>query len=205
MTSHEDYYPTVAINALVRVLRDVNMASHHAQALRSLTYIFQALGLQCVPYLPKVLPVLFHSLNGADDSLKQYVFDQLRSIVQVVKQHIRRHLPELIAVIEQFWVPGADHKLVLSLLKLLAELSAAVKEEFHKHLPELLPRFIALISEAERSGSYGSLPAVFETLESLGSAIEDHLHLLLPAMVRLINPAAETVPPVGSPDLSGGE
>lgn len=50
MTSHEDYYPTVAINALVRVLRDVHMASHHPQALRSLTYIFQALSEYFYPY-----------------------------------------------------------------------------------------------------------------------------------------------------------
>ena len=54
VTSSEDYYPTVAINALMRNLRDPAMSSHHPQVIRSLFYIFQALHLGSVPYLPKV-------------------------------------------------------------------------------------------------------------------------------------------------------
>jgi Domain of unknown function (DUF3385) len=54
VTSSEDYYPTVAINALMRTLRDPSMSSHHFEVVRSLFYIFKALGLRSVPYLPKV-------------------------------------------------------------------------------------------------------------------------------------------------------
>jgi len=54
VTSSEDYYPTVAINALMRNLREPAMSSHHPQVIRSLFYIFQALHLGSVPYLPKV-------------------------------------------------------------------------------------------------------------------------------------------------------
>ena len=53
VTSSEEYYPTVAINALMRVLRDPTMSSHHPQVVRSLFYIFQALQLAAVPFLPK--------------------------------------------------------------------------------------------------------------------------------------------------------
>ena len=58
VTSSEEYYPTVAINALMRTLRDPAMSSHHPQVVRSLFYIFQALQLAAVPYLPKVQPLL---------------------------------------------------------------------------------------------------------------------------------------------------
>ena len=54
VTSSEEYYPTVAINALMRALRDPAMSSHHPQVVRSLFYIFQALQLAAVPFLPKV-------------------------------------------------------------------------------------------------------------------------------------------------------
>ena len=53
VTSSEEYYPTVAINALMRALRDPAMASHHAQVVRSLFSIFQGLRLAAVPFLPK--------------------------------------------------------------------------------------------------------------------------------------------------------
>lgn len=53
-TSSEEYYPTVAINALMRILREKAMSSYHQRVVGSLMYIFRAMGLACVPYLPKV-------------------------------------------------------------------------------------------------------------------------------------------------------
>ena len=54
VTSSEEYYPTVAINALMRALRDPAMSSHHPQVVDSLFRIFKALQLAAVPFLPKV-------------------------------------------------------------------------------------------------------------------------------------------------------
>lgn len=54
VTSSEDYYPTVAINALMRVLRDSGLSSQHQAVISSLMQIFKALGTASVPYLPKV-------------------------------------------------------------------------------------------------------------------------------------------------------
>ena len=53
-SSSEDYYPTVAINALMRMLRDPSLVAHQTQVVKSLFYIFQALGMAAVPYLSKV-------------------------------------------------------------------------------------------------------------------------------------------------------
>ena len=54
VTSSEDYYPTVAINALMRVLREPSMAALHGKAVAALFEIIKAMGLSFVPYLPKV-------------------------------------------------------------------------------------------------------------------------------------------------------
>ncbi len=54
VTSSEEYYPTVAINALMRVLKDPAAQSLHAKTVHSLFYIFQSMQVTCVPYLPKV-------------------------------------------------------------------------------------------------------------------------------------------------------
>ena len=50
----QDYYPTVAINALMRVLRDPAMATQHDKVIEALMTIFKTLSLASVPYLPKV-------------------------------------------------------------------------------------------------------------------------------------------------------
>jgi len=44
----------VAINALMRVLRDPAMATQHAKVIDALMTIFKSLSLAAVPYLPKV-------------------------------------------------------------------------------------------------------------------------------------------------------
>lgn len=53
-TNNSDYYPKVAINALVRALRDPNMTSHHSNVVVSLFGVLNQLGLQAVPFLPHV-------------------------------------------------------------------------------------------------------------------------------------------------------
>ena len=58
VTSSDEYYPTVAINALMRLLRDPSLSSHHFQVLRSLFVIFRSLHLAAVPYLTKVINLL---------------------------------------------------------------------------------------------------------------------------------------------------
>ena len=39
-TASDDFYPTVALNALLRVLRDKSMSSHRHMVVRSIMFIF---------------------------------------------------------------------------------------------------------------------------------------------------------------------
>ncbi|KAH7575442.1 hypothetical protein JRO89_XS02G0112900 [Xanthoceras sorbifolium] len=82
----EDYYSTVAINSLMRILRDPSLASYHQKVVGSLMFIFKSMGLGCVPYLPKVLPDLFHTVRTCDDYLKDYITWKLGTLVSIVRQ-----------------------------------------------------------------------------------------------------------------------
>ena len=64
----------------------------------------------------------------------------------------------------------------------------ALRDDIRVYLPELLPRFTALMGEAERSSNYVTVRPALNTLEALGLALEEHLPLILPALVRLISP-----------------
>ncbi|MEW5308376.1 MAG: hypothetical protein WDW38_000344 [Sanguina aurantia] len=189
VTSSEEFYPTVAINALMRVLRDPSYASQHMTLVIALMSIFKALGLTSVPYLHKVLPVLFSVLRRSDDPLREEMLQQLTRLVSYVRQHIRRFLPDMLGLLHEFWDASTR-----TCLTLLAELSIALHDDFRQYIPELLPRFVGLFAEAERSGTFDLLKPALAALEALGSAVEEHLHLLLPALVRLINPAQSSTP-----------
>lgn len=68
-------------------------------------------------------------------------------------------------------------------------LAVALRDDIRAFLPGLLPKFVALFGEAERGGGYDLVRPALVCLEALGTALEDHLALLLPALVRLIHPS----------------
>ncbi|CAG9463067.1 unnamed protein product [Pedinophyceae sp. YPF-701] len=191
-TSSEEYYPTVAINSLMRLLRDPGLTSHNHTAVRSLIYIFQALGLACVPFLGRVMPLLLSVLRQGDTPLREYILQQLTSLVSVIRQHSRRYLPDLVQLVEEYWDPASP--LIEHLLRLVGELARVLQDDLRPHVPRLLPRIISVLIEAERTGSYATVPPLLEALEAMGPAMEQHLHLVLPSLVRLINPWAKSVP-----------
>ena len=156
VTASEDYYPTVAINALMRVLREPAMASLHGKAVQALFEIIKAMGLSFVPYLPKVregvlgfhacvtelltctpcgtrrlpapclqvVPILLQLTRSPDDLQRR--IDMMRALTDLIvlmRQHIRKFLPDLLALVHDFW--GSTPAMLPHVLNLLAELSRA--------------------------------------------------------------------------------
>jgi FKBP12-rapamycin complex-associated protein len=80
------------------------------------------------------------------------------------------------------------------MLRLCEELATALHDEFRAYLPDLLPRMIAVLADAERGGDFSAVPSVLHALEAFGSAVDEHLHLMLPALVRLFRPGVAPVP-----------
>lgn len=52
----EDYFPRVAVAALIKVLRDPSLAVHHSTATHTIIQIFRGLGVGCVPFLELIVP-----------------------------------------------------------------------------------------------------------------------------------------------------
>ncbi len=50
----EDFYPSVAINSLMRILKDQSLSQHHTMSIQALGFIFKSLGIKSVPYLTQV-------------------------------------------------------------------------------------------------------------------------------------------------------
>ncbi|CAM6130085.1 unnamed protein product [Calypogeia fissa] len=198
-TASEEYYPTVAINALMRVLRDPSLSTYHLKVVGSLTYIFKKMGLASVQYLPKVMPDLFHTVRTCEEGLRDFIFWCLAALVSIVRQHIRKYLPELLTLVSEFWsslmLPVSGRTSGGSpVLNLVEHLCIALNDEFRIFLPEILPRCVQVLSDAERSGDYTYVPPVLHTFEVFGGSVDEHMHLLLPALVRLFRPDVDVAP-----------
>ncbi|RID62623.1 hypothetical protein BRARA_E01684 [Brassica rapa] len=125
----------------MRILRDPSLLSYHKRVVRSLMIIFKSMGLGCVPYLPKVLPELFHTVRTSDENLKDFITWGLGTLVSIVRQHIRKYLPELLSLVSELWssftLPGPVRpSRGLPVLHLLEHLCLALNDEFRTYLPD---------------------------------------------------------------------
>lgn len=101
--SNEEYYPTVAITNLMKILKDPSLSVHHTKVIQSIMYIFQTLGLRCVTFLPQIIPGIINGMRTCQQSMLKFYFQQLGDIILIVKQHIRPFLDEIFKAIKEFF------------------------------------------------------------------------------------------------------
>ncbi|KAJ0077737.1 hypothetical protein Patl1_37311 [Pistacia atlantica] len=107
--------------------------------------------------LLQVLPDLFLTARTCDGYLKDYITWKLGTLVSIVRQ----------------------------VLHLVEQLCLALNDEFRTHLPVILPCCIQVLSDAERCNDYTYVLDILHTLEVFGGTLDEHMHLLLPALIRL--------------------
>lgn len=70
--SMEDYYPRIAVAALIKVLKDRTLTVHHSTATHTIVSIFRSLGVKCVPYLEHVVPYFLQVFAQRSSCRSQY-------------------------------------------------------------------------------------------------------------------------------------
>ena len=70
------------------------------------------------------MPVLFGVMRGSDDTLREFLFQQLTVLVSFLRQHVRKYLPDILGLVHDFWIPTSP--LMPHILRLLSELSGGV-------------------------------------------------------------------------------
>ena len=183
--SPEDYYPTVAIAALMRILSDHRLSTHHNMVLHAVMFIFRSLGLKCVPFLPQIIPPFLREMRTCEDSLREAFLQHICSIVTIVKHHIRPYLEAIFQVCMDYWSPS--NGLLGYILTLIEELVLALGEEFKTMLPAFIGN-VMVVFQHDSSEHRDATTRVLHALRVVASAkgsLEDYLHILLPALVRL--------------------
>ena len=67
---------------------------------KAVTFIFNSLGIKCVPYIGQVMPSLLHVIRNSDVGFKEFLLQRLGDLISIVKQHIRNYLDDLFLLIK---------------------------------------------------------------------------------------------------------
>lgn len=179
----EDQYPIVATEALLRILKDPSMAAHHMTSFQALVYIFRSVKVKAAGFLPQTLPVLVGAIQGQPNGHLDFYFQSLAHIVASVSLHIRPFVPELVALVRQFWAPDAPTQ--LALLSLVESLVAALKGECRAEVGGLVQPCLRLLA----GGRPPLLQKALRTLAVLVLYLGDHVPALVRALLALSDSA----------------
>ena len=178
--SHDSYYPTVAISSLMRILFNPSLSTHHSHVIQAVVFMAKSLDKQSIQFLPQVMPAFLHVLSTCEPGFREFLLQQLGRLVGIVKQHIRDYLDDIFALVKKHW----DDTLIIPIITLVEEISVALSDEFKVYLPELIPSLL-LILHTDRTEHRRHVQKVLHALEVFNTTVDDYLHLIVPAVVRL--------------------
>ncbi|KAJ9193158.1 hypothetical protein DTO166G4_6595 [Paecilomyces variotii] len=183
--SNEEYYPTVVINTLMQnILRESSLAQYHSAVIDAIVTIFKTLGLKCVGFLGQIIPGFLSVIRSSPTSRLESYFNQLAILVNIVRQHIRAFLPEIIEVIREFW--DSSYQVQATILSLVEAIAKSLEGEFKKYLAGLIPLMLDTLDKDNTSRRQPS-ERILHTFLIFGSSGEEYMHLIVPSIVRLFD------------------
>lgn len=179
--SNKEYYPTVVINSLLQILKDHSLAQHHAAVIQAIMDIFRTLGLECVSFLDRIVPAFLGVIRSSNSTRLESYFNQLATLVSIVRQHIRNYLPDIVELLREFW--DTSQSLQTTILSLVEAISRSLEGEFKIYLAGLLPNMLSIL---EKDQSPQRIPShkVFHAFLVFGASSEEYMHLIIPVIVR---------------------
>jgi serine/threonine-protein kinase mTOR len=180
--STEDYYPTVTVTKLVKILNEPSLSSYHQMVIQAVMFIFRTLGLKCVKLLPRMMDLILNLLRSAQQGLRDFLFQQLGLLVAIIKQYIRPYLDKVFLAIHDFWDQEA---LQPQMLFLIGEIATALRDEFKDYIPKLIPKMLSVLSRDAACRRSPTCIKVLLALERLDANLERYLDVTIPAVMAI--------------------
>ncbi|KAG0305001.1 phosphatidylinositol kinase- protein kinase tor1 [Dissophora globulifera] len=178
--SSDEYYPTVVINALLKILKDPSLSQQYQPATQAILNIFRSLQLKMVSFLPQIMPVYLAIMQSGTVLNLDFYFEKMGVLVQIVTLHVRPYIPELMKLIEDNW---SRTRLQERIIGLVESIAISLDGEFKVYMPKLLQSMLAVL-DSDMSEKHGASLRVLQAFVRLGSNVEEYMHLIIPILVK---------------------
>ncbi|KAK7056413.1 phosphatidylinositol kinase-related protein kinase tor1 [Paramarasmius palmivorus] len=180
-SASDDYFQTVVITALLAVLKEPALGSHHYAVVEAIMSIFKTQGLKSVAFLPQIIPAFTTVTRAASTRYQEFHLQQLSILVGILKQHIRNYTGNLFDLINDLWENSNLHVPIVGLIEALGK---ALSSEFKPFLPGIIPLILKVFDGEFNDKRVSIQSKVLDALQTFGSNIEEYLHLVIPVIVK---------------------
>lgn len=177
--SNEEYYPTVVISTLLKILKDSSLAAYHSSCIQTIVLIFKTITITCIKFTGSIIEAIISVMHTCPPSMLEFYFQQMSALISIVKQHIRQFLPEVFDAIKEFFHMS---NLQVTIISLIESIAKALDGEFKMHLPSALPLLLDVLGNDKTTNV--SL-RILKAFVVFGANIEEYIHLIIPNVVHL--------------------
>ncbi|XP_075980092.1 serine/threonine-protein kinase mTor-like isoform X2 [Anticarsia gemmatalis] len=181
----DEFYPAIVLTSLMKMLRDPMLTQHHTSVVHSVTFIFQTLGIKCVPYISRVTPNLLYVIRTTDNSnFREFLLTQLAQLISVVKIQIRNYLEDIFDIIKEYWTPNSQ--LQSTLIMLVEHITVAIGPEFKVYLRKILPNILRVL-KYDSSKDKMLTEKLLLAIQKFENNLDDVLLSIVPAITSLFD------------------
>ena len=186
--SDEAFYPTVAVQALMRILTDSSLSNLHGMVMKAVMFIFNALGMKSVPFLKTIVPHILATVkNCGQHGLREALLQQISTLSAIVREHLRPYLPAIFDVISEFWLT----RHLAALCSLVERVATAVPDDFRAYVPLLVRQALDSIDSIDLAEltvlDINRLELILQHIQGIKNVLGEHIHLVVPSLVQLID------------------
>lgn len=179
--TNDDYFPTVVIRTLIRILKDNSLTAHHLAVVQAIMTIFTSLGMKCVPFLDQVIPAFEIVMHNCPITMVNTYFKQLSDLIDIVKLNIRLYLPQIFKLIQEFF---PNVKLQDKIIGVIERISKALEDEFKLYMLDLINIFLNVLEKDSSPGSMSTL-RILKAFVIFGNNLEPYVYMIVPALIKL--------------------
>ena len=193
----DDFFPTVSIQALMRVFKDPSLAVHHGMVMQAVMFIFKSLGIRCVPFLNQVVPHVMITIRTCGPSnLRESLLKQVATLSGLVREHLRPYVADIFDIVEQFW--SSRH--LSTIFRLISHIAVGVPDEFKSFVPKLIKLYLCSLDEIQIAELVSTEMPTYQrrelqeiervrlvlcSIRNLRKVLGNYLHILVPALLKL--------------------
>jgi serine/threonine-protein kinase mTOR len=129
----------------------------------------------------QIFPAFTQVARTAPARMQDYYLQQLAILIEIVKEHVRNYVPELLKMIVDLWDNAALQSPIVTVIESLGK---ALDSEFKPFLPSILPVILRIFDAELTEKRQQTQTKIFTALLTLGSNVEEYMHLIIPIIVK---------------------
>ena len=179
-----DYYSTVAIKTVLRVLWNSSLQQHHNLSLGALSFIMNSLRSRLANFVYLIMPVFCQIIQNSDLSIKELILQNIeKTLVLCGEKFPEEYIDSVIQVVLSH-IDLEELRLVMRSFEILNSLIISCR----KHLKHKMEIIIAKLNQIliELEGHKAIIVWVIKIFNNSGNLLDPHLSKVISLLSRMV-------------------